>query len=82
MKPLNNKIVLLFLLFTSHLISQNKTEVSCGTSTSLESVAYIKSIKPTIKGFEQDFMRKQFSKKSKSSKSFQHIPIKIHIIAT
>lgn len=61
-------------------MAQNKMEVSCGTSTSPESLAYMKSIKPQIKGFEQDFMGKQFSKKSNSSKSFQHIPIKVHII--
>lgn len=80
MKPLTIKIVFIFLLFTSFLNSQNKIEVSCGTSTSSESVTYLNSLKPLMKGFEQDFMGIQYSKKSKSSKSFHQIPIKIHVI--
>ena len=80
MKPLTIKIVLITLLLTSFLNSQNKIEVSCGTSTSSESVTYLKSINPVMKEFEQDFLGTQYSKKSNSSKSFHQIPIKIHII--
>ena len=80
MKPLTKKSALIFLLFSSILISQNQIEVGCGTTLNNQSVAYLKSLKPILKSFEQDFKRKQFSKKNTSSKSFYQIPIKVHII--
>jgi hypothetical protein len=74
-------ISLFILLFVStSLFSQNKLESDCGTITSLENIDYFKSLKSEMRKHEQDFFQKQYAKATKSKKTVNNIPIKIHII--
>lgn len=69
----------LFFLTVCSIHSQN-TETDCGTITSPESIKYLKSIKPQLKIFEQEFLNSKFSKGDTSVKTVNSIPVKAHII--
>lgn len=77
------RITLLFCLVhfttTSILYSQN-TETDCGTITSEKTIKHIKSIKPQLKAFEQEFLNANYSKGVISTKTLNAIPVKAHII--
>lgn len=75
-----HKIVVCSLFFLSSvtMFSQNNAEQSCGTETTPASIEYWKTIKPTIKKYEEQFYK--LSSSSTRASIVNSIPIKAHII--
>ena len=82
-KTLLFSIILLItcVLSAQNKSAQNKIEPVCGTITTPESLAYLKSIKPQLKKYEQEYLNLT-SNQSRSSSPINSIPIKAHIIRT
>ena len=71
----------IFLLSTNLIYGQNKVEPVCGTIATPESIAYLKSIKPQLEKYEQEYF-KLASLQNRSATPINSIPIKAHIIRT
>ena len=82
---LNNLFLfsIFFISITFHISAQNKSVSSCDTRFSAENQDYLKSLKPQIKKFEEQFSGlSSVSGKSTNKTLINSIPIKAHIIRT
>ncbi len=71
--------LLIFLSIIGHLNAQNPNSSKCSFTGSNSSIEYIRTIRPEIEKYEQEFMLKKASKGLKS-KAVISIPVKAHII--
>ncbi|GGZ80760.1 zinc-dependent metalloprotease [Algibacter mikhailovii] len=70
----------ILLIWSTSLFAQNLIENNCETVTTKDNIEHLKSLRLEMKPYEQDFYNKQYAKSSKSGKTINKIPVKIHII--
>ena len=78
---ITNLLSVFFVSFSLHISAQNGSVSNCDTRFNNENKDYIKSLKPEIKKFENQFFSLQsISSKSSNKKLVNSIPVKAHII--
>lgn len=79
-KLLSPLISIIFLSISIQLSAQNTSEISCGTTTTSESLEYLNSIKSEINKYEQQFeLLKSYASKT-TRRTVNSIPLKITIL--